>query len=70
MRDDLEAWALTPPPVLDSLIGFLQHTLGRTHVANYTAGEEIVGKFAGTHRARYLRLLREPFTPADLLSAA
>jgi hypothetical protein len=68
VRDYIDTWALSPPAVLDRFMGFLKSPLGRAYVVNYTAGAEIVAEFVGASRARYQRLLREAFTPADLIS--
>ena len=67
----LQRWGLQPPERARKSLEFLTDRLWRAYISTYVEGERLLRAWLGTDDvpARFVRLLDEPLTPAELRNA-
>ena len=65
-----QRWLLVDERRAAKTVGFVLDPTWRAYVACYSQGERLAREFVGGDTARFLRLLQERLTPADLVQPA
>jgi hypothetical protein len=69
VTDELARWALLPRQRAAKHVEFLLHPLWRAYVSCYVEGLPLCRRFVDGDPARFVRLVSEQLTPADVMAA-